>query len=380
MSAKPVMPSHLWRIAAIALGVMLALPAAAQQDTMAGMDMSTKPGMLIPASKSRKPKPHKKRPAAPTQVNATQGVEGMDMPSERGAQVPSPQAAKPPSAPAEIQRLHFGNMLGTRPKPDGLAQSSHGTEMSSMQNMSMSSMQAGKAPPDARSPDYSDGYRYMSMPGMEMADHTWTGMLLVDQLEYAHDSHGNNAAFLDAEAWYGEDFNKLWLKAEGEGARGRLEDLRTEALWNHAIRTYWGTQVGVRQDFGEGPDRTWVAFGVQGVAPYWFDTEAAVYLGENGRTAARVQFEYEELITQRLVLQPKIELSLYGKDDPQRGIGSGLSDSELGVRLRYEFSREFAPYIGVVWRERYGRTATLARAQGGRTGELQFAAGLHFWF
>ncbi len=116
------------------------------------------------------------------------------------------------------------------------------------------------------------------------------------------------------------------------------------------------------------------------MAPYWFDTEATLYLGPDGRIAARVQFEYEELLTQRLVLQPKLEVSFYGKEDPQRGIGSGLSDAELGLRVRYEFRREFAPYIGVVWRQRYGRTADFARAQGQHASELQFVAGVRVWF
>lgn len=249
-----------------------------------------------------------------------------------------------------------------------------------MQNMNMSSMQGGKTPPDARSSDYSDGYRYTNMPGMEMSDHARLGMLLVDQLEYARDNHGDKAGFVDAAAWYGEDFDKLWLNVEGEAARGKLEDLRTEALWNHAISTCWGTQVGLRQDFGEGARRTWGAIGVQGLAPFWFDTEAEVYLGDHGRTAARVQLEYEKPITQRLILQPKVEVNLYGKDDPRRGIGSGLSDTEFGVRLRYDIKRGFGPYVGVAWRKRYGRTATLARAQSARASELQFAAGLHFWF
>ncbi|MGH9810814.1 MAG: copper resistance protein B, partial [Terriglobia bacterium] len=152
------------------------------------------------------------------------------------------------------------------------------------------------------------------------------------------------------------------------------------AFWNRNTATFWSTQLGVRHDFGEGPTRNWAAFGVQGMAPYWFDTEAELYVGQNGRTAGRVQFEYEEMLTQRLVLQPKFEVNLYGRDDPQRGIGSGLSDTELGVRLRYEIRREFAPYIGLVYRQRYGRTADFARAQGNRSGELSVVAGLHVWF
>ena len=324
MRANTVSPSHPWRIATTAVGLLLALPAAAQQGSMQGMDMSSMPGMHMPAPKPRKPKAHKKSPAPP-----------------------APRSSSPP------------NTAAPRPAPRSSAQ---------------------PVLPDVRSPDYSDGYRYTNMRGMDMADHVRIGMLLVDQLEYAHDNHGNNGAFLDAEMSYGEDFDKLWLKAEGDSARGRLEDLRTEVLWNHAIASYWGTELGLRHDWGEGPDRTWAAFGVQGLAPFWFDTEAEVYLGGNGRTAARVQLEYEELITQRLVLQPKFEVNLYGKDDPQRGLGSGLSDSELGVRLRYDIKREFGPYIGVVWRERYGRTATLARAKGVPAGELQLTAGLRFWF
>ena len=202
---------------------------------------------------------------------------------------------------------------------------------------------------------------------------------MLDQLEYAYSSHGNSA-FLDGAAWYGKDFDKLWLKAEGENTRGRLGDLRTEGLWDHAIATYWSTQLGVRHDFGEGPDRTWAALGLQGLAPYWFDAEATVYVGQGGRTAARLQLEYDELLTQRWVLQPKIEFNLYGRDDPQRGIGSGLSDAELAFRLRYEIRRETAPYVGIVYRQRFGHTADFARAQGEAPDDLQFVVGLHAWF
>ena len=278
--------AQLSRIAAIASGLMLAIPAAAQQERMPGM--SQMPEMQMPAPKPKKrmdmsPKPRTPprahqpagpaAPAAPSSGSRAMG--GMTMPSTRGG--PTPMQ---PPAPVDLQHLDFGNMIGARPRPGGLAESSPGMEMSSMPTMSMSSR--GSAPPDARSPDYSDGYRYTNMPGMDMVDHAKVGMLLINQLEYARDNHGGNAAFLDAEGWYGEDFNKLWLKAEGEAGRGKLEDLRTEALWNHAISTYWGTQLGVRQDFGEGPRRTWAAFGVEGLAPLWFETEAALYLAPGG--------------------------------------------------------------------------------------------------
>lgn len=430
MNANLSPSAKIWRLSAVALGLALALPAIAQQDdmqgmqmsppatsssaptpassdqSMQGMDKSSMPNMQMSAHPAKSKKPKHKHTTAPAPASSANTMHGMDMSSVHGMQMsqPAKSSSEPasgassapsmqrtrmhgdrsmsmqPSKPVELQHLDFGNMVGTRPKAGGLAEGSHGMQMNSMQGMDMSSMQGGNAPPDARSPDYSDGYRYTDMPGMAMSDHAKEGMLLIDQLEYAHDIHGNNSTFLDGQFWYGADFNKLWVKAEGEYAKGKLEDLRTEALWSHAVSAYWNTQVGVREDFGEGPNRTWVAFGVQGLAPYWFETETMFYVGQSGRTAARFQFEYEELITQRLVLQPKFEVNLYGKGDPQRGIGSGLSDAELGVRLRYEFHREFAPYVGVVWRQRFGRTADFYRAQGEPAGDLQFVAGIHFWF
>jgi copper resistance protein B len=240
-------------------------------------------------------------------------------------------------------------------------------------------MQGGRAPPEARSADYSDGIGYGSMPGMDMRDDAALGMLLIDRLEY-FDGRGGNGVALDAQGWYGTDANKLWLKAEGEHGTGRLRDLRTEALWARPIGIYWNTQLGVRHDFGLGPGRTWAAFGVQGLAPYWFDVEATVYVGQSGRTAFRFESEYELLLTQRLILQPRFEANLYGRDDPQRGIGSGLSDAALGVRLRYEFTRKFAPYAGVEFERKFGRTADFARNAGEPAFDPRLVAGLRLWF
>jgi copper resistance protein B len=233
---------------------------------------------------------------------------------------------------------------------------------------------------DVRSPDYSDGYGHGSMRGMAMRDDPALGMLLLDRLEYVHARDGGRAIAIDGEAWYGRNFDKLWLKFEGERAGGRLQDLRTEVLWSHAVAPFWDTQLGVRHDFGVGPARTWAAFGIEGLAPYWFETEATLYVGQGGRTAARVAVEYEARFTQRLILQPSIEANLYGRNDPRRGVGSGLSDVEAGLRLRYEIRREFAPYIGVVWQQRFGRSRDYARAQGESAGDLQFVAGFRIWF
>lgn len=313
-------------------------------------------------------------------VFAQDSMQGMQMPSASSKQGGSAQ----PSQPVELKHLDDGQMIGARPVTHGLetgrGRSMGGMQMSSMQGMDMSSMQGGSAPSNARSPDYSDGYNAGPMRGMDMPDDAPYGMLLLDQFEYADGNHGNNSGFIDGSAFYGTDINKLWLNAEGERSGGKLRDLRTEALWDRAYNTYFSTQLGVRHDSGEGPSRNWAVFGVQGLAPYWFETETFVYLGENGRTAARLQAEYEEMLTQKLILQPKVEVNLYGRDDPQRGIGSGLSDAEFGLRLRYEIRREFAPYIGIVYRQRYGRTADFSRVLGEPANDLQFVAGLHIWF
>lgn len=214
---------------------------------------------------------------------------------------------------------------------------------------------------------------------MGMDDTGLTASLLVDRLEWRNTA-GGDAGTWDAFAWYGGDYNKLWLRTEGERVGGRTEDARVELLWDRIIARWWSLQAGARQDFGAGPPRTWAALGIQGLAPQWFDLEATFYVGEGGRTAARFQAEYELLFTQRLVLQPEFELNLYGKSDPARGLGSGLSDLELGVRLRYEFRREFAPYVGVVWSRAFGETADLRGAEGESANDTRLVAGLRLRF
>jgi len=249
----------------------------------------------------------------------------------------------------------------------------------SMPGMHTASMQGGAAPPDARSPDYSDGVGYGSMTGMDMHDDALLGSLRIDRLEY-HNGRGADGATLDAQAWYGTDANRLWLKAEGDYGAGRLEDQRTEALWDHPVSTYWDTQLGVRADFGDGPGRSWAAFGLQGLAPDWLDIEATAYLGPSGRTAARFEAEYELLFTQRLILQPRFEANLYGRDDRARRIGAGLSDAQLGLRLRYEIRRQFAPYVGVEWIRRFAKTAQYARDAGELAFDPQWVAGVRLLF
>lgn len=244
----------------------------------------------------------------------------------------------------------------------------------------MKSMQGGSPPPDARDPHaYSDGLKLGRMPGMDMADDDIYSRVMFDRVESFRtpDSHGQA---VDAQGWVGGDINKLWFKIDGHRENGKLGATRTEVLWDHAIATYWGMQTGIRHDFGGGPGRTWAAFGIQGLAPYWFDVQATAYVGQGGRTAMRFETEYDLLITQRLILQPNAKVNLYSKNDPERGIGSGLTDLEAGLRLRYEFSRKVGPYIGVVWNRKFGNTATYARDSGNAVKETRLVAGIRIWF
>ena len=248
-------------------------------------------------------------------------------------------------------------------------------------------MQGGPAPADARDPHaYAGGYTLdggqYALAGprqLSLADEHSFGTLLVDRLERVDTRAATSTAF-DVQAWFGRNYDRFVLKAEGDYADGRLEEARTELLWGHAVASYWDAQLGLRHDTGEGPDRTWLAVGVQGLAPYWFELDATAYVGAAGRTALRVEAEYELPLTQRLVLQPRGEINLYGKKDEANGLGSGLADASIGVRLRYEISRRFAPYVGVAWGNKFGQTADLARAEGAPTRETRWVAGLRFWF
>jgi len=233
-------------------------------------------------------------------------------------------------------------------------------------------------PPDPPRNPLPDMPRERMIDLMEMSDDAPYGLILLDQLEWReHDE--NNALAWELQAFYGTDYDKVWLETEGEHVSGE-EEGRAELLWDRIISSWWSVQAGVRYDFGEGPARTWASVGMQGLAPYFFEIDAALYLAEQGRTAARFSAGHDLLITQRLILRPELELNLYGKDDPANGIGSGLSDVELGLRLRYEIRRELAPYIGMHWSRKFGKTADLARAVGEDDSDLVIVAGLRAWF
>jgi copper resistance protein B len=173
----------------------------------------------------------------------------------------------------------------------------------------------------------------------------------------------------------------LVIKTEGDFSEGSIEENQTDILWGHAVSAYWDTQAGVRLDYNkEGENRQWLAFGLQGLAPYWFELDMTAYVGERGNTAFTLEAEYELLLTQKLIIQPRAEITLYGKNDKQNELGSGLSSSAIGFRVRYEFTRQFAPYIGVEWSNKFGNTADYATSSGQSSNNTAFVAGIKFWF
>jgi len=202
--------------------------------------------------------------------------------------------------------------------------------------------------------------------------------LLLDQFE---GRIGSQSSFRwSGEAWAGTDMNRLRLKSEGEvGEDGRIEDGRHEILYSRPVSRYFDLQGGVRLDADSGPGRGWFAFGVEGLAPLFFHVAATAYVGDRGLYAARLEGNYDLLLTQRLILQPQWEANFYSSADPARLTGSGLSDLDAGLRLRYEIDRKFAPYLAVTYENSFGGTATLRRGAGETGSALRVAIGVRAW-
>ena len=220
---------------------------------------------------------------------------------------------------------------------------------------------------------------FPDVEGHTVHDRALNYFVLFDQLEW-QSVQGGTGINLDGKGWVGGDRDRFWFRAEGDGEDGRIGEAEGHVLYGRQFSRWWDVVAGVRQEFRPGPTRTWAAIGIQGLAPYWFEVELTGYIGAEGRTHLRGEIEYELLLTNRLVLQPLVEIELFGKSDPERGIGAGLSTTDAGFRLRYEFRREFAPYIGVVWNHKFGGTADLAEGAGEDTGGARFVAGVRLWF
>ncbi|MFZ5704645.1 MAG: copper resistance protein B [Pseudomonadota bacterium] len=202
--------------------------------------------------------------------------------------------------------------------------------------------------------------------------------LMIDLAE-ARPGKGADGYAWNGEAWIGGDIDRLAIKSEGEGSE-RLGQAEVQALWSHALDAYWNLQLGVRQDIRPRPGRSYAVIGFEGLAPYWFEVDANLFLSNKGDLSARIEAYYDQRLTQRLILQPRIEIEYAFTADQRIGVGSGLGATEAGLRLRYEFSRRFAPYVGVVHERRFGDTGRLAVAMGDSRRETRAVLGVRAWF
>lgn len=373
--------------------MLLAMPVIGQAQSMQGMDHSNMPGMAMPAKKptpakpAKKPTPKKPVPkkaapkkAAPAKPAASQNMEGMDHSTMPGMAMPQAAPAEDKGTPA----MDHSSMPGMDMSADHA-----GHDMGKMQGMEMTgtALPAGNAPAPRPPMDH---YADRQFPPAEMERsrmdmmHEQGGQAFYQvmfNLAEVQVRQGRNAYRWDGEAWFGGDINRLTIKSEGEGVfRQGIESAEVQALYSRAIGPYFNLQAGIRHDFQPSPTRTYATIGFEGLAPYWFEVEGAAFLSDKGDVLGRLEGYYDQRLTQRLVLQPRIEFNLAAQDVPENRIGSGLVDAELGLRLRYEITRQFAPYIGVSYEAKTGRTADYARADGEDPTTTSLVAGVRIWF
>lgn len=341
-----------------------AAAASASGSGMEDMPMSMPMDMPMPAHPKAKTK-SKPKPATPNSATSApaRAATPHAAPSRHAAPsshaqhaVPSTENATPVSMPHDMGSMAMDHDMNAMPP---------------------ASARANAPLPVPTAADIAAAFLPVTMPPMH--GHDVNSYVLLDRLEAVASDHGHGLSW-DATAWIGGDMNRLWLRSEGERRDGRNESADLEILYGHSVATWWDVVAGWRRDLQPGPAQDFAALGVMGTAPYKFELSATAYLGRGGQTAARIESEYELPLSGRVYLQPRIELNLYGRDDPRRGIGAGLATLEAGLRLRYEISRQFAPYLGIEHERRFGRTADMARAIGESAGDTRLVAGLRIWF
>ncbi|WP_298671590.1 copper resistance protein B [uncultured Sphingomonas sp.] len=374
---------------AAAIALTLAMPAAAQD--MPGMKMPApaKGAAAVKPEKGASPKKSSRRPV-PRREQATRAMPEPAVPAA------VTNTGPPMSAMPGMADKPNSDMKGQSQSMPGMDMSGDhaGHDMAGMPGMTMPAMaQGGTALPAGNAPapppptdHYADRYfpaTDMSRARMAMM-HEQGGQALYQVMfnlaEYQA-RRGRDGYRWDGEAFVGGDINRLWLKSEGAGVlRDGVESAEIQALYSRAIGPYFNLQAGVRHDFQPRPTRTYATVGFEGLAPYMFEVEGALFLSNKGEVLGRLEGYYDQRLTQRLILQPRVEFNLSAQDVPELRLGSGLTDAELGLRLRYEVSRQFAPYIGVSYEAKTGRTADFARADGKDPATTSFVAGVRFWF
>lgn len=323
--------------------------------------------------------------ALPAPLLAQTAMPGMDMPDK-----PAPDDTKKGEDKADP---HAGHNMTSAPSDQasttqGPPSSAHDmSAMPGMANMPAADSEIGNAPAPAPPTDHAadavfdpaimaESREALRKENGAIQSH----MILIDLAEYQA-RKGRDGYRWEGEAWFGGDINRLLLKAEGESNVGeKVGDAELQALYSRAITPFWNAHVGVRYDIAPNPSRTYAVIGVEGITPYWFHLTGQMFLSDKGDVRARLEGSYDERITQKLILQPRAEINLAAQDMRAIGVGSGLSTLEVGARLRYEFKKEFAPYIGVEWSKKSGDTARYARLAGEDPNVVNFVAGIRFWF
>jgi len=355
------------------------------------------PAKKAPAKKAPAKKPAAKKPAAKKPA--------AKKPAAKKPVAKKPAARKaPPKTPAQSKAVsdpHAGHVMPTQPAPAAPPPPDpHAGHAMPAQPAPAADPHAGHAMPGAPADVAVGPPPAEALQGPEnAADQAWgtramepgrailfrehgdipVAKLLVDQAE-ARLRSGRDGYFLNAEAWYGGDIDKVWLKTEVEGDFGnKPEQAELQALWSHAIDPWFDLQAGVRVD-AKPVRRAHLVLGVQGLAPYWIEVDAAAFLSDKGDLTARVEAEHDVRITQKLIVQPRAEIDFALQDVPSESLGSGLAAAELGLRLRYQVTPQFSPYVGLEYDRAFGDTRRFRRAQGEDLGGLGAVAGIRFWF
>ena len=373
----------------------VATPATAQ------MDHSSMPGMNMPGMKMPMPakKPAAKRPTAkkPTAKKTTATKAGT---KKAGAKTATAKKTRPTKRPGPAKADPMaGQDMSAMPGVEMPASQdmkampgmdmSAGHDMASMTNMPTAGtdLPAGNTPPPPVPTDHAADSVY-GAPNMAMGRHHLKeghggqklSQVMVNLAE-AQFRNGRDGFEWNGEGWYGGDINRLWVKSEGEGNFGRsIEKAEVQALYSHAIGPYFNVQGGLRYDFKPNPSRVYATIGLEGLAPGFFEVDGALFLSNKGELLGRAEAYYDQRITQRLILQPRAELNFAAQSTRETGTGAGLSDAEIGLRLRYDIRREFAPYVGVQYRRAFGDSRRYLREAGEDPGGFSLLTGIHFWF
>jgi copper resistance protein B len=363
--------------------LVIAAPAAAQ-------DMPGMPGMKMPMPAAKpSAKPAAKRPPVKKPAKRKAAPVAAKKPAPPAASA-MPGMSMEPAKPASVQDMATMPMAGadaTATQPGMAGMNMKQADQPGGPDTATSEPEIPKSPPPPPPKDYAADRYYepsamASARGLLRAEHgdTATFKIMANIAEFEPRSGGQGGYRWDGQAWYGGDINRFVLKTEGEGSGSDgVGNAEVQALFSRAIGPYTDVQAGIRRDFEPG-SRTYAAVGFQTLLPYWFEVEGSAYISTDGEVLGRVEGSYDLRLTQRLVLQPRAELNFAAQDIAETHTGSGLSDAELGLRLRYEIRREFAPYIGITYDRKFGGTADFAKVFGEDTESTRFVIGIRAWF